>query len=553
MHASDIVDCVDKEPILADLQRAFNHIDQYVEQLMQEANIPGLTMAATDREHLLRASAYGVLDLATQIPVVPDTLFEIGSLGKQFTSIALLQLRDEGIVDLQAPVSHYLPWFKIPSDYPPITPHHLLTHTAGLSRGTDLAPHGLYEVWALRKSKVRTPPGTSCIYSNVGYKILGFLLEELTGQALHDVIQSRILEPLGMTHTYSAMTHETHRKSATGYCDLYDDRPAHPSHDLVPAIWSEFGTGDGCQVSTAGDMAIYLRMLLNRGRGEQGRLMSETSFDLMTQCRVWTGVGYYGYALATYPVDDHICLGHAGGNAGYRSSIMIDLDAGLGVVFLLNMTGDTEPINVATAYVIGVLLATQRQGALPPPPPLQDASAIANAADYAGAYRAGNRCLQLAAETGKLCLTYAGQTVALERRTKDCFYVGHPDLDLFLLEFGRRGSQVVEVFHGPDWYVNDRYLGPLQFAYPEAWEAYTGHYRTRSPETSNFRVVLRKGGLVLIFPWGTAESLVPLNDGSFRVGADENSPETLCFDAVVDGRALLAEYSGCPYYRTFTP
>jgi CubicO group peptidase (beta-lactamase class C family) len=544
---------VDKGPILADLQSVFNHIDQYVEQLMQEANIPGMTMAITDRDLLLRASAYGVADLATQVPVAPDTLFEIGSLGKQFTSIALLQLRDEGKLDLQAPVSQYLPWFEVQSDYPPITAHHLLTHTAGLSRGTDLAPHGLYEVWALRKYQVRTPPGTSCIYSNVGYKILGFLLEELTGRALHEVIQTRVIEPLGMTHTYPAMTHDTHRHSATGYCDFYDDRPSHPSHGLVPAIWSEFGTGDGCQVSTAGDMAIYLRMLLNRGRGDHGRLMSEASFDLMTQCRVWTGVGYYGYALATYPVDDHICLGHAGGNAGYRASIMIDLEAGLAVIFLLNVTGDTEPINVASAYVIELLLATQRRVALPPMPPPQDTSAIANAADYAGVYGAGNRCLRLKAAAGKLVLTYKGHDVALERRTEDSFYVGHPDLDLFLLEFRRCGGQVVEAWHGPDWYANDAYSGQLQFAYPAAWEAYTGHYRTRSPEVSNFRVVLRKGHLVLIFPWGTAESLIPLDNGSFRVGADADSPETIRFDAIVDDRALLAEYSGCPYYRAFTP
>jgi len=65
--------------------------------------------------------------------------------------------------------------------------------------------------------------------------------------------------------------------------------------------------------------------------------------------------------------------------------------------------------------------------------------------------------------------------------------------------------------------------------------------------------VRRKGGLALIFPAGASAALVPLDDGSFRVGADENAPETLRFDAVVDGRALVAEYSGCPYYRAFTP
>jgi CubicO group peptidase (beta-lactamase class C family) len=552
IHERNAVDCTDKEPILAGLQRAFEHIDQYLEPLMQEANIPGMTVAVTNREHLLRASAYGVTDLGTQVPVEPNTLFEIGSLGKQFTSIALLQLRDEGVVDFHAPVSQYLPWLQIPSDYPPMTAHHLLNHTAGLNRGTDLAPHGMYEVWALRDRKVRTPPGVTCRYSNLGYKILGFVLEALTGQALHEVIRTRVLEPLGMMQTHPAMTHETHRQTATGYCDFYDDRPAHPSHGLAPAIWSEFATGDGCQVSTASDMATYLRMLLNRGRGDRCRIMSEASFNLMTQPNVWTGVGYYAYALATYTVDGRTCLGHAGGNAGYRSSVMIDLKTGFAVVILLNVTGDTEPINVASAYVLDVLFAARRKTDLPSPPPMQDASVIANAADYAGVYRAGNQCLQLTAEAEKLCLTFSGQVVELERRGEDQFYVGHPDLDLFLLEFRRHDGEVVEVFHGPDWYTNERYTGQVQFTYPEAWNTYTGHYRTRSPECSNFRIVLRKGNLVLIYPWGVAETLVELGDGGFRVGEDEHSPETLRFEAIVDGRALLAEYSGCPYYRAFT-
>ncbi|MFC1937944.1 serine hydrolase, partial [Chloroflexota bacterium] len=69
----------------------------------------------------------------------------------------------------------------------------------------------------------------------------------------------------------------------------------------------------------------------------------------------------------------------------------------------------------------------------------------------------------------------------------------------------------------------------------------------------NFRVVLRKGVLALVFPSGGSESLIPLGGGFFRIGEDHRSPETLRFDAVVEGRALRADYSGCPYYRTFTP
>jgi CubicO group peptidase (beta-lactamase class C family) len=538
---------------LTSLQNAYDHIDQYAEQLMQEGNIPGLVIALTDRHNLLRISTYGVTDLDAQRSVTPDTLFEIGSLGKPFTSIALLQLHDAGQLDLHAPVAHYLPWFAVQSDHPPITVHHLLNHTAGLPRGTDLAPHGLYEAWALRKLRTRTAPGAYFWYSNIGYKTLGFLLEALTGQSFQDVIQSQVLTPLGMTHSYPVTTHETRKKAAIGYCGFYDDRPEHPGHGLVPATWSEYGTGDGCEVCTAGDMATYLRMLLNRGQGETCRLLSEASFDLMTLNGIWTGGDYYGYGLATYPLEGRTYIGHGGGNAGYRSAIVVDMEAGLGVVFLLNLWGETDPIVDAATHVLTTLRAAQTAVELPSLPPVKKVRDIANAADYEGIYRSHDRILRLTPDAGQLMLTYDDRSVALERHNADRFYVGHPALDLFLLEFKRHNGQVVEAFHGADWYRSERYTGPQQFAYPEAWKAYLGHYRSRSPELYNFRVVSRKGGLVLLLPWGGAEPLHPLDDGSFRIGADENSPETLRFDAVDGGRALLAEYSGCPYYRAFTP
>jgi CubicO group peptidase (beta-lactamase class C family) len=355
-----------------------------------------------------------------------------------------------------------------------------------------------------------------------------------------------------MTQTYPAITLETRKRTATGYCGFYDDRPEHPRHGLVPAIWAEYGTGDGCQVSTAADMARYLRMLLNRGQGSQGRLMSQESFDLMTQHGVWTGEDYYGYGLAWYEVDGCTYLYHGGGSARQVSAIALDMEAGLGVVIFVNRMGRTGWAQAAAQHALTVVRAAHRHEALPPLPPATDPRAIPNATDYAGSYRAGNRVLQLRAEGGKLLLTYEGQEVALERRAQERFYVGHPELDLFLLEFQRDGGQVVEALHGPHWYINDRYSGPQHFEYPVAWEAYPGHYRAHNPEQSNFRVVVRKGALALIFPGWASESLEPLEDGAFRIGEDKRSPETLRFDAVLGGRALRAHYSGCPYYRAFT-
>jgi len=541
-----------KERLLVSLQSAFKHIDQFAELKMKEANIPGLAIALTDREKLLRVSTYGFADVAAQAPITPHSMFEIASIGKSFTAIALLQLRDERTLDLHAPVTRYLPWFQVRSEYPPITAHHLMGHTAGIVRGTELAPHGLYEAWALRETKTSAPPGQYWHYSSVGYKTLGFLLERLTGQSFEDVIQSRVLDPLGMTNTHPVITFETRKRAAIGYRGLYDDRPEHPSHELVPAMWGEYGTGDGCQASTAGDMAIFLRMLMNRGQGPQGRIVSDESLSLMAPLGTCTDSEQYGYALVAYPVDGHTYLGHGGGNAGYMSHILADMEEGLGVVVLTNRMAESDVVVQAAMYTLKVLQAKYHRKDVPPLPPTANPSSISNATDYVGVYKSGNSTLRLTAADEKLLLEYEGRAVRLERRAQDSFYVGHPSLDLFLLEFGRDGGKVVEAFHGSNWYINDRYTGPQRFDYPEEWEAYPGHYRTRNPELSNFRVVLRKGALVLVFPSGTAESLVPLGGGSFRIFDERRSPETLRFDAVVDGRALRADYSGCPYYRTFT-
>jgi hypothetical protein len=203
-------------------------------------------------------------------------------------------------------------------------------------------------------------------------------------------------------------------------------------------------------------------------------------------------------------------------------------------------------------YAVKVLTAAYNNEEIPPLPSAPDSSYICNAADYVGTYRTGNKVLQLMAEEGKLLLDYEGEVISLEQRTQNSFYIGHPHLDMFLLEFKRDYGNVVEAFHGSNWYINKRYAGPQYFQYPEAWEAYPGHYRVYNPELSNFRVVLRKDTLSIIYPSGAVDPLRPLEDGSFRIGDDHRSPETLKFDTIVESCALRAIYSGCPYYRTFT-
>ena len=538
------------------LERAFEEIERYLSRRMSEVKMPGLVLGVTDREKVLRVAAFGYADMAAEKPIEPSLMFEIGSIGKSFTNVALMQLRDEGRLDLHAPVSRYLPWFEVQSGYDPITTHHLMTHTSGLVTGTDIGPHGLYESWALRQSRTGAPPGDYFRYSNVGYKTLGFLLEELDGRPYQDAIQARVLDPLGMRDSHPVIGYGTRRRAAVGYRRFYDDRPEHRDHCLAPALWTEYGVGDGCQASTVEDMCIYLRMLMNGGEGPAGRVMSEDSHRQMIQrviaTQLWGGA-WYGYGLIMADVDGHAYLGHGGSTTGFMSAMAADMDDGIGVVVLINGYSQFYDAAGIALDSLAVLRAGMQGQELPAPPPVSEPLRVSNAADYAGSYLSGEDRMVIATHGDRLTLHWRGREAALERRGEDNFYVSHPDMELFLLEFGREDDRAFEVFHGPDWYVGEGYSGPRSFDYPKEWETYQGHYRTYNFGLTNFRILVRKGALLLMYPSGGHEVLTPLEDGLFRIGEDPRSPETLRFDSIASGRALRAVYSGCPYYRTYTP
>ena len=299
---------------------------------------------------------------------------------------------------------------------------------------------------------------------------------------------------------------------------------------------------------------------MNGGNGSDGRVISEESFRLMTQRVIATpqwGGAHYGYGLIIAEIDGHSYLGHGGSTTGFVSAMIADLDDEIGVVVLINGLVQSFGAANMALHMLSVLRAGSSGRELPAHPEPPDWKAVSNAAEYEGTYNSASTStderLVITARDGGLLLHRQGEDVALERYGEDSFYVAHPGLEQFLLEFGREGEQVVEAFHGPGWYVRDGYSGPRHFDHPAEWNSYCGHYRTYNFGLTNFRIAVRKGALLLLYPTGGHAPLIPLEDGLFRIGDDPSSPETLRFDAVASGRVLRAVYSGCPYYRTYTP
>lgn len=118
----------------------FVKLDRFAEQYMREMNSPGMTLVLADREGVQRVVVYGFSDRERRLAVKTDDLFQIGSISKSFVAICLLQLHDEGRLDLNKPITEYLPWFRIESSFAPITTHHLLTHSSGLPGDSEVFP-----------------------------------------------------------------------------------------------------------------------------------------------------------------------------------------------------------------------------------------------------------------------------------------------------------------------------------------------------------------------------------------------------------------------------
>jgi D-alanyl-D-alanine carboxypeptidase len=524
-------------------------LDRFVEQYMHGMNAPGMTLVLADRDGVQRVVTYGFTDVETRVRVKPDELFEIGSISKSFVSLCLLQMRDEGKLDVNKPVLEYLPWFRIESTYEPINVHHLLTHTSGLP---GIPPVFLSDPAA--KHRAAYAPGKLFHYNNMAFTLLGHLLMSLDRGTLPDIYRKRIFEPLGMTATEPIITFEQRDRIAKNYFSAQGDRPFPRFGKLSEAPWIIISSAAGCIASNPHDMGLYVQFLARRGEGPKKRLLSEEGFSLFSKPHIkaeeFSPTASYGYGIAVDTLDGHTILRHTGGMISFASALQVDLDEGVGTFASINAMQGYRP-NPVAQYSLQLMRAHRGSKPLPAAPAVSVATDVKNAADFAGTFLSPDgKTLVFAAEGSQLFLQSNGQRVALENSGDGMFVAPHPDFSRFLLVFGRSDSKnpkspVVEVGWGSEWYVKPEYSGPKSFDYPKDWDAFVGHYRNENPWIGSTRIVIRKGALMVD---GVAV-LMDQKDGTFRAQGEEGDTEWVRFHDVVDGQAQRVKFSGEDLWR----
>ena len=312
----------------------FDEIDAFIESRLARDHIPGVALVVAQGSEIVYRQGYGIAGVNREMTA--DTPMFIGSQTKSFTALAVMQLVDAAKIELNAPVQHYIPWFKVadPKASAQITIHSLLNHSSGLSEAGYIAQfpdNATMEdvVRDLQHARPTAPFGTKFQYFNPGYIVLGYLVEVVSGQTYGDYLRQNIFEPLGMNHSSAEVNEYPSMDIAQGYTQLFGF-PVPMEQPLA-----RFYLPAGFIVSTAEDLARYLIAMGNGGELDGKRVLSEKSVALMlTPDMVNSSIAGLGWDITSYYGEKEII--HGGANERFNTQVLILPQSGLSVVMLIN-------------------------------------------------------------------------------------------------------------------------------------------------------------------------------------------------------------------------
>lgn len=304
-------------------------IDDIVLAEMKRSNTPGISLAIVRDGKIIREQGYGLANVEHQVPVKPETIFQSGSVGKQFAAALVMLLAEEGKLKLDAPISRYLA--RTPGAWKNITVRHLLTHTSGMGDPGDKVDlrrdYTDAQLIALAAAApVRFPPGQRWEYSNTGYQLLGFICNKVGGKFYGDQLRERIFAPTGMgTRIISERDIIAHR--AAGY--EMENGKLKNQNWVSPTMNS---TADGSLYLTARDLALWDLALY----GDKP-LSARIKEAIWSPVKLNDGTSFpYGFGWNVKPLNGHKHISHNGSWQGFRSVISRFVDDKLTIIVLGN-------------------------------------------------------------------------------------------------------------------------------------------------------------------------------------------------------------------------
>lgn len=353
------------------IQQTLETADTSAERALTENKLPGLGVGIVYQGELIYAKGFGLANVAQKTPVTPDTVFRIASVSKTFAAVALMQLWEQGQLDLYAPANQYLKGYQLQAKGgQPITPHHLLTHTAGLGELTALSryfhPRAHFNV-VRPTSPVPTlrdlygrflpaerPAGEKWCYANNGFATVGQLVEDISDQLFRDYMRQHIFDPLGMDSSDFWRSPRLRDRLAVGYS--WKQNLFKPVFDL-----EQITLAAGSMNASINDMGRYMAALMSGGQGGNGRILQAATLEKMftPQYQLHPYLQGMGYGFKIDNWEGHRVVSHDGLWLGFISALFVAPDDELGVVALTN-TASSAAISLARQLLYRLLGVTDR-------------------------------------------------------------------------------------------------------------------------------------------------------------------------------------------------
>jgi CubicO group peptidase (beta-lactamase class C family)/D-alanyl-D-alanine dipeptidase len=394
-------------------------LEPWVAAEVESKALPALSIALVDEERIVWTRAFGFADRERNVPATPAMVARVGSVSKLFTDLAVMQLVEQGKLDLDAPVSRVLPEFAPSNPFRvAITLRQLLSHRAGLVREPpvghyfDPAPPALLDVVkSLAGTTLIHEPGTQTKYSNAGVTVAGAVIERVRGEPFARALERMLFEPLGMSRSSFEPAPALKRELAHGLMWSYDGQ-------AITTPTFQLGTGPaGNLVSTVIDLGRFVSFLFAGGRGTKGAVVAPETIRLMTEPQLGrpgeSPPFGLGFALST--LENERCIGHGGAVYGFATEVLALPDTKLGVVVIATADCANGVAGHIARTALRLMLAVRRRtplDVLPTPTPIPPA----RARELDGRYVHGDQAIDLIERNGRLFLAPFAQALRVELR-----------------------------------------------------------------------------------------------------------------------------------------
>ena len=384
---------------------AVKALDAFVGREMREKQLPALSIALVDDQQIIWAAAFGFRDPQAKIPATAATVYRVGSVSKLFTDLAVMRLVEQGVLNLDEPVTKYLPDFhpQNPLDKP-ITLRHLMAHRSGLVRELPVghyfdptAPTLAATVASLNRTTLVLPPGDKIKYSNAAIATVGYVLEHTQKQPFADYLSKSVIDPLGMRHSAFAPVPALTKNLAHALMWTYYGRE-------FPAPTFELGMAPaGSMYTTVTDLGKFLSVLFAGGRSASGQIVKPETLENMyiPQFAEKGAKSGFGIGFMIDEFEGRRRIGHGGAIYGFATELAALPDEKLGVVVVTSR----DCANAVTKHIADEALRQMLAARHGNPPPLIVQTHPVGAdrsRQLAGRYRDGGNQIDLTDCNGRL-------------------------------------------------------------------------------------------------------------------------------------------------------